>query len=82
MQKRQPLKRGKLILIQNKLRSFKVESINVYFHFHANPYISPIAHFENICIFTEAICVSLDVLWLDVKVVKVDKVLSLSFLYP
>ena len=31
----------------------KIESANV--HFHANPYISPNAHRERICIFTEVL---------------------------
>ena len=39
----------------------------VVVHFHANPYISPIAQREYVCIFTEAHCVSLGFLWLEVK---------------
>ena len=40
---------------------------SVVVHFHANPYILPIAQREHVCIFTEAHCVSLGFLWLDVK---------------
>ena len=36
-------------------------------HFHANPYISPIAQREHVCICTEAHYVSLGVQWSDVK---------------
>ena len=31
---------------------------SVVVHFHANPYISPIAQREHVCIFTEAHCVT------------------------
>ena len=44
----------------------KVETANV--HFHINLRISHIAQRERICIFTEAYCVSLGFLWLDVNV--------------
>ena len=44
----------------------KVQTANV--HFHINLRISHIAQRERICIFTEAYCVSLGLLWLDVNV--------------
>ena len=51
MQKNNHLSEVNLYLFKTKPSILKIENANV--HFHANPYISPNAQREHICIFTE-----------------------------
>ena len=65
MQKNNHFSGVNLSSLKNSPELFKVESANVYCH--ANPNISHIAQRKHICILTDAHCVSLGFLWLNVK---------------
>ena len=76
MQKNNHFSGVNLSSLKNSPELFKVESANVYCH--ANPNISHIAQRKHICILTDAHCVSLGFLWLNVKVWSIFHRLALA----